>query len=948
MSSHLRRLTLLLAGTSLLAACATIAPRQAIAPDMPVIAEPVSNEPVAVATLVEQVAIPHESFTLDNGLTVIVHEDRKAPVVAVNMWYNVGSKDEPKGKTGFAHLFEHLMFYGSENVREGIIPFLEKVGATDFNGTTWYDRTNYYETVPRANLERTLFMESDRMGYLLGAITQERLDNQRGVVQNEKRERDNQPGGLVDYATLEALFPDGHPYRHSTIGSMADLDAASLTDVKRWFVERYAPNNAILALAGDINVAEARALTTKYFGAIPRGPVNTPAAAPVPTLAAPKALALRDRVAAVEVQRLWVVPGIQSSEMPALDLGMAVLGGLASSRLDQILVRGEKLAVSASANVQPFHRIGLVEISATVKPGIDPAVVERRLDAVIAQYLVEGPTADELARAATANVAGRIRGLEEVGDRNGKASTLAEGLLYNGNSDFYRRDLEGYGKVTPADVRAVTAKWLLRPVVSVRLEPGDRPLYVETKASAKPAKVAVDIATPSVKRELPPAGAALPLDFPDITHAALANGIKVHFAQRGAVPLTQIALTFDAGYAADAPNARGLQNMVMNLLDEGTLSLTGQQIAEQQERLGASIAAGSSADRSSVTMSALSANIAPSLQLMSDIVVNPAFVPEEIERNRAQLVTAVAQAKTTPGAMATRALPRLLYGANHPYATTALGDDTAIKAATRADLVAFKDRWLRPDNAALFIVSSLPLATLMPLLDRQFGQWQAPAAPRGIKSFTAPPVPSGGPRIVLIDRPASPQSFIYGGEVTTIDPRGDNTAISAATDVLGGSSGRLLLDLRETKGWSYGAFGGVSINLAAVPYLVQAPVQSDRTGDSVAAILQHVRDITGARGVTSGELGQVVANSIGELPGRFETGAAVLGAMQSNALLGRPDNYYELVSDRYRALGPAGVNQVLTSSIDPNAFVFVVVGDAAKVKPQLAKLGLPIEEMKPR
>jgi predicted Zn-dependent peptidase len=298
--------------------------------------------------------------------------------------------------------------------------------------------------------------------------------------------------------------------------------------------------------------------------------------------------------------------------------------------------------------------------------------------------------------------------------------------------------------------------------------------------------------------------------------------------------------------------------------------------------------------------------------------------------------------------MATRALPRLLYGVNHPYATTGLGDEAAIKAVTRADLTAFKDRWLRPDNAELFIVSSLPLATLMPLLDRQFGQWQAPAVPRGTKNFTPPPVPTGGPRIVLIDRPASPQSFIYGGEVTPIDPRADNTAIMAATDVLGGGSGRLFLDLREAKGWSYGAYGGASMNLRAVPYLIQAPVQADRTGDSVAAILQLVRGITGAKGVTSDELGRVVATSIGELPGRFETSASVLGAMQSNALLGRPDNYYELVSDRYRALTTPGVNQVLKSSIDPNALVFVVVGDASKVRPQLAKLGLPIEEIQPR
>ena len=256
-----------------------------------------------------QVAIPYEKFTLDNGLTVLVNEDRKTPVVAVGIWYNVGSKDEPKGKTGFAHLFEHLMFYGSDNLREGIMGWLEKIGATDWNGSTWYDRTNYYQTVPKSALEKVLFMESDRMGYLLPAIDQKRLDLQRGVVQNEKRQRDNAPGGLVGYAVSEALLPEGHPYRHSTIGSMADLDAASLADVKQWFIDKYGPNNAVLVLSGEIDAAEARPLVEKYFGAIPRGAVNVPAAADVPTLDAPKRLVLKDRVAATSIQRYWVVPG---------------------------------------------------------------------------------------------------------------------------------------------------------------------------------------------------------------------------------------------------------------------------------------------------------------------------------------------------------------------------------------------------------------------------------------------------------------------------------------------------------------------------------------------------------------------------------------------------------------------------------------------------------------
>jgi predicted Zn-dependent peptidase len=348
--NHKNRLVLLLASASLLAACATAPQTAEVAP--PAAPEAVAPaEPAPVTALVQEVAIPHEEFQLSNGLTVLVHTDRKAPIVGVAMWYNVGSKDEVKGKTGFAHLFEHLMFNGSENLPGDYFEYLQQIGATDYNGTTNFDRTNYFQSVPTGALERALFMESDRMGYLLGAVTQAKLDNQRGVVQNEKRQGDNQPGGLVFYEILKNLFPEGHPYRHSPIGSMADLDKAHLQDVRNWFINNYGPNNAVLVLAGDIDAATARPMVEKYFGDIARGPVNTPAAAEVPVLAAPKAEVMKDRVAATTVSRYWPMPGLLDRQLVALDLGGSVLGGLASSRLDKILVRDEKTAVSVSAGL---------------------------------------------------------------------------------------------------------------------------------------------------------------------------------------------------------------------------------------------------------------------------------------------------------------------------------------------------------------------------------------------------------------------------------------------------------------------------------------------------------------------------------------------------------------------------------------------------------------------
>jgi predicted Zn-dependent peptidase len=923
----LRRFALLAAATALTA---------------PAYAAP-AQQPAPVSALVSQVSLPHTMFKLKNGLTVLVHEDHKAPVVAVSVWYNVGSKDEPKGKTGFAHLFEHLMFYGSDNVREPTMSFLEKMGATDWNGSTWFDRTNYYETVPKSELERALFMESDRMGYLLPALDQKRLDLQRGVVQNEKRQGDNQPGGLVDYEVLGTLFPEGHPYHHDTIGSMADLDAASLADVKNWFINKYGPNNAVVALAGDISEPEARALMEKYFGGIPRGPVNHPALASVPTLASAKSIVMKDHVAATQIQRHWAVPGLLSPQRPALQVGASILGGLSSSRLDKILVRDEKLAVSVSTGLQPFHRIGLFEIDATVKPGVDPKLVDKRLSEIVADYIAKGPTADEVRRAATVAAAGQIRNLETVGGE-GQAATLASGQLYAGDANFYKKTLAAYAALTPAKVQAAMKQWIGRPAFTVVLEPGERPPYEESKPVEQTSTA--DIKVPSVKRTMPGVGAPEALDFPEIERTTLSNGIKVTYAQRTAAPLTNLILSFDAGAASDKPATRGLQNMTMAMLDEGTATRSSQQIAEDKERLGANLTTAGGVDRSLVTLSALTANLAPSLDLMTDVVEHPSFADGDIERIRSQLLTGIAQSMKDPNGIASRALPGILFGPNHPYGAPSSGTEASVKGFTRAQLVAFKDHWLRPDNAELFVVSDLPLAELKPQLEAAFASWHAPAVAKGVKAFTvAPPTPAGS-RIVLIDRPDSPQSVILAGQLTPIDPASDITAFTAGSDVLGSAtSSRINQDLREEKSWSYGAFAFPQLTQHAVPYLVIAPVQADRTGESVAEVIKQLKGITTTNGVTANELTQAVANEVGGLPGQFETGSSVLGAIQQMALYNRPDNYYETLGPKFRALTTASVDQAVRSALNPDAFTFIVVGDAAKVKPQLDKLGVPVEVM---
>jgi predicted Zn-dependent peptidase len=902
---------------------------------------------VPIATLVKQVSIPNSMFRLKNGLTVIVHEDHKAPIVAVSTWYNVGSKDEPKGKTGFAHLFEHLMFNGSENLPGDYFTYLQQVGATDYNGTTAQDRTNYFETVPAGALERALFMESDRMGHLLGAVTQGVIDNQRSVVQNEKRQGDSRPGGLVQYQLFGGLFPVGHPYHHTVIGSMEDLDAASLADVKQWFRDKYGPNNSVLVIAGDTTAAQARPLVEKYFGPIPAGPVNHPAMASVPTLAKARSVTMHDAVATTQIMRYWAVPGLLDPRLAAIDIGGSVLGGLASSRLDKIMVRDEKIAVGVSANMIPLQRAGIFSVTAAVKPGVDPALVSHRLDQIMVDYIANGPTEDEVQRAVMSEVAGRIRGLEQVGGFGGKAVTLAEGQTYAHRADFYKTTLASYASITPAAVRTAMQQWLRRPVLAITLSPGQRDAYAESKsmAAAGPVKP-VDKTAGAVKgnRQIPPVGKLTELQFPAITHTRLSNGIPVDFVQRSAVPITEIAMSFDAGDAADSPTSRGLAGFATRLLDEGPEGLTSQQYAEAQERLGAEIGANSGADRSYVTLDALSPNLAPSLDLMADVVRKPGFRPDDIDRLKSQTLTSIMQTQKDPTRVARRVLPAVLYGANHPYGGPPGGDPKAIAAFTRQDMIAFDQRWLRPDDLKIFVVSDRPLSEVQPLLEQRFGNWAAPATAKGVKNFAALPARPASPRILLVNRPGAPQSTILGAQLLPIDPRGDIIPFDTANEVLGGNFlSRLNMDLRESKGWSYGVNGRESVQLHAVPYTISAPVQADRTGESLAALNEQVNAFLSTKGVTQDELGLAIANSINGLPGEFETSGAVLQAMMNIDMLGRPDDYYQTLPAKYRAQSVATLDQAARAAIDPKGFVWIVVGDAAKVRPQLEKLGLPIE-----
>ncbi len=928
-------------------------------------------EPAPVAELIEKVSIPYEQFTLPNGLTVLVHTDRKAPVVGISMWYNVGSKHEPKGKTGFAHLFEHLMFNGSENAPGDFFEPLQQIGATDYNGTTWFDRTNYFQTVPTGALDAGLMLESDRMGYLLGAVTQEKLDNQIGVVQNEKRQGDNQPYGLVEYEQLENLYPSGHPYHHSTIGSMADLSSATLDDVKQWFRDNYGPNNAVLVLAGDIDTATARQKVTQWFGAIPSGPAVAKVSAPVPDLPAPKSKTIADRVATPRIYRMWAVPGLDNREYLPLAMGATVLGGLASSRLDNALVREQQLAVRVSASAEIFAQAGQFVISADAAPGVDQAALAAALDAEVAKFLAEGPTEDEIQRAATVFASSQIRGLERVGGFEGKAPTLAEGLLYQGDPAAYKKTLQQAAALTAGEVRDVTAKWLSRPVFALTVEPGERTeggenrggfrtgggsgdatggpaFYADPMMLQGGAGTATSAMAEADRSSIPPVGELPPLDFPAIERTTLSNGMEVFFARRDAVPTVSVRLNLNAGYAADPAGKLGATSLLLQLMDEGTRTLDSQGLAIAKERLGANLGGFANADSTAFYLDTPSANLAPALRLLADYVQHPGFDPRAMERVRAQQQTRIKNELNNPGQIGQRVLASALFGDAHPYGMPPSGTGTpaAVDAMTVQDLRDFHQLWVRPDLAQVFVVGDTTLAEVKRQLETSLGTWQPPAVAAPAKSYDAA-IPAPTQRIILVDRPNSPQSIILAGRVLPHKGTEDLLTLDAANEVFGGSFlSRINMNLRETKGWSYGVRSSLSQPIDRTSFQIYAPVQADRTGDSIAELRKDLSAYTSASGVTAAELERLINGNVRELPGRFETSGSVLGGMVSIVTYGRGDDYFEQLAPRYTALNAGQLDAAARADLLGGDLVFVVVGDASVVRSQLDALGLPVEERK--
>ena len=896
------------------------------------------------------VDIPYQQFTLPNGLRVIVHEDHKAPIVAVNIWYHVGSLNEPAGRTGFAHLFEHLMFNGSENHKGDFFPPFEQAGATNQNGTTNTDRTNYFENVPTTALDMALWMESDRMGHLLGAIDQGVLDEQRGVVQNEKRQGENQPYGQVWETISKTMYPKGHPYHHTVIGSMSDLNAASLNDVKTWFRTWYGPNNAVLVLAGDIDLKTAKDKAARYFGDIPASPtMPVPKANPAPLKQAGRTV-LQDKVPQVRMMRVWNVAQEGTRDSDMLDLFAHVLGGSASSRLDRRLAYQDKLVDSVSVSNDASQLGGNFVITAMVKQGVDEKKVEAVIDEELQRLLREGPAADELARARTSFEAGFIRGVERIGGFGGKADALASCAIYTGNPGCFRISLANVAKASAADVAKVGNAWLKLPSHVFVVQPGERKALAEDP-SVKPAPFVVPKVDPKYKTiasdvdrkaGVPKVDSFPTLNFPALQRGKLDNGTTVILAERHEIPVVQMNYLFNGGYSSDFGGKPGTASFAMGMLSEGSGGRDALTFKSAAESLGAQLGSSAGLDGSSATLSALTNNLDASISLYADMLRKPAFNQGDIDRVKATRIAGIRQEKARPTTAALRVLPPLLYGEGQPYSMpmTGSGTETSVATISRNDLEAYRRAWLRPENATLVVVGDTTMDKLLPALNRHLGDWKGEGAAPQAVSMPQVALPAK-PRVFLIDQQGAVQANIIAAELvpSTRDP--EAVKLAMANDILGGMfSSRLNMNLREDKHWSYGARSMTVDAQGQRPWLAMAPVQIDKTAESIAEARREISDYaTGKKPATQDEVTKVINNELRGQPGAYETAGAVLGTMTGIVRYGRPDNWIQLRNAQIANLTPAQIADAI-KAINPDALTWVVVGDLKKIEAPVRALNL--------
>lgn len=900
----------------------------------------------AVSTEAGQVAVHLEKYSLPNGFEVILVEDHRLPLVAFNLWVHAGPRNEAKGQTGFAHLFEHLMFAGSKHIPRGEFDkFVDAAGGTDSNGSTNFDRTNYFFTLPSNQLALGLWLKSDMLGYMIDEVDSVALANQQDVVRNERRQSiENQPYGIVTEAMYQALYPEGHPYRAVVMGSHADIQGIQLKDVKDFARTYYRPNNATLVLAGDFDPKQAKALVQKYFGTLKAGPKPPEVKVAMPQITKERRLVVTDRIELSRLNLAWHTPPMFAAGDAELDIAAHVLGGGKASRLYGLLVRDKQLAQSVDVGQQSQSLSSVFDIEVVARPGASLDEIEQLVDAEIARLATTPPTAAELDQARAVIETQVLQRMEKV--------TMLADLVnhYNqmaGDPGFVGKDLARYRQATPAAVSATVAKWLQRDArVVVHAKPGEQVLPPEVPTPPMPTQAAKgereSLNAAEAWRAKPPGAAqAKVLSLPAAQSFQLANGLTVIHSRKAGLPLVSASLVLRAGQGANPPDRPGLAGFTAAMLPEGTTTRSAQQIAEAVAALGATLDAQAGSEEARIDFSGLKASATDGFALLADVALNPAFAAPEIERLKAQRLAALAQAREQAPLLANAIGNRVTYGDGHPLAANALGTEASIKATDAATLRGFWQAHYRPERAALVVAGDLTEAELRALIEPLFGPWKpagdaAPAAP-------LPPARPVAARTVLVDKPGAPQTALAVVAPGPLAAAPDAAAIKVMNAALGGLfTSRINNQLREVKGYTYGVFSGYTMGRERGQFGIRGSVRTDVTG---AALADMGKEIEGMRGKPMGaaELNRVRNAQLLSLPGLFDTNFAVVAGYAGNWASGLPLSAITELPKKYAAVTAAGALKAARQHLDPAQLIVVAVGDKAKVQPQLEAIGRKVE-----
>jgi zinc protease len=895
--------------------------------------------------------IAFEKYQLPNGLEVILHEDHRLPLVGVDLWYHVGPMKERAGRTGFAHLFEHMMFEGSKHVGEKAhFKNLEAAGASDINGTTDFDRTNYFETMPSNQVELALWLESDRMGFLLDTLDAAKLTNQRDVVRNERRQSvENQPYGLVEEAVYHQLFPRTHPYYADVIGSHADVESARLTDVRDFFKQYYAPNNATLAVAGDFDPARLKESIAKYFGPIPTGPPVTKTDVPTPTITSERRQIVSDAVQLPRVYLAWLAPKAFAPGDAELDLGSRILGGGKSSRLYRKLVYEQQIAQDARCEHQSLALGSPFVCSVTAKPGVKPEQIEQAAAQEVSALASSGPTAAEVERARNAIETRAIQQLQQLGGFGGVADTLNYYNQYTGDPGYLPKDMARYDQATAASIQQYVASTLgAGQRVVVYAVPGQKSVEDVPRSPAgtdKDVKILPEHTTEFERqeawREHPPQPGPTPTpNLPIATEFALASGLKVLLAEDHHLPLFSVEFVTRAGLDGDDPRKPGVAGFMAAMLTEGTSRRSAPKIADDTDQIGATLRAAVSADNASVGLGALSRNADSGLDLLSDLIQHPAFDTKEIERVRKERQTALLQLQDQPTRLALAAGQRALYGADNPYGYDRLGTKASLAVIARDDLTGFWSAHAGPGDSALLFAGDLTPQQARSLAEKWFGEWRAQGQPPAVPAAPSPP----RRRIVFLDHKGAPQSTIFAVGVGLPRSTPDYPTVTVLNDMLGGLfSSRINMNLREQHGYTYGAFSFYSWRRGVGPFVAGAEVRTDITPQAVKELFSEL-DRVRTSPLSADEVKMGKDAEMRSLPANFETDERTVGQLAEIWTYDLPRDYFQKLPAQIEAVNVDLTADAVRRFVHPENMLLIVVGDRSKVEPGLKALKLgPLE-----